>query len=127
MKAVKEHETYTACLLPSQSISIIKYLPYKENKGCYLSHIWIVHDNKTTMAEDFQESLCTTKLTPELLGSPSNYVQLKWLLCRSIEWMYFLMYWEFNGSLAYGQLDKLGPDDIKPMSCFYQLSNVKRL
>ena len=31
-KAAKEHETYTACQVPSQSKSIAKNFPYKESK-----------------------------------------------------------------------------------------------
>ena len=31
-KAAKEHTTYIACRVPSQSKFITKYFPYKENK-----------------------------------------------------------------------------------------------
>ena len=32
LMAVKEHETYTACRVPSLSKSITKYFPYTESK-----------------------------------------------------------------------------------------------
>ena len=42
--------------------------------------IWIAHDDKITMVEDyfedFQESSCTTKLAPKLIqGSPSKHAR----------------------------------------------------
>ena len=54
----KEHETCTLSRVPSQFKSIDNYC---KEKSCYLKpymDIWIVRDDKITIAEDYCESSC---------------------------------------------------------------------
>ena len=68
----KEHETCTTCQVPSQFKFIAKYFPYKESEILLFEAIYGTRDNKTTVAENFLESLCTTEDSVSIVDAFSS-------------------------------------------------------